>query len=93
MDMLGSGPISSPLVMAVVKIQGIDPERNCLSQEFAQYEVGFNQLCSTSFKNGRLAAFHFRVVTYPGGLKNDSDSVPRESLPAVLCLCAGTMRL
>ena len=76
---------------AIVKIQRMDPELNCLSQVFAQYEVSFNQPHSTGFKNGRQAAFHFRVVTYQGGLKNDSDSVPRESFPPVMCLCAGVM--
>lgn len=27
-------------------------------------------------------------MTYLGGLKNESDSIPRESFPAALCLCA-----
>lgn len=74
-----------------VKIQRMDPELNGLSQVFTQYETSFNQPYSTSIKHRRLAAFHFRVLTYLGGLKNDSDSAPRESLPAVMCLCAGIM--
>ena len=91
LNMLGSVPVSGVVVTVIVKIQRMDPELNCLSQVFAQYEVSFNQPCSTSFKNGRLAAFHFRVVTCLGGLKNDSDNVPRESFPAVMCQCAGIM--
>lgn len=64
LNVLGSIPISRVVVMTVVKIQRMDPELNCLSQVFAQYEIGFNQPYSSSFKNGRLAAFYFRVVTY-----------------------------
>lgn len=91
MNMLGSVPISGVGAMAIVKIPRVDPELNYLSQVFAQYEFSFNQPYATGFKNRRLAAFHFRVVTYLGGLKNDPDSVPRESFPAVMCLCAGIM--
>lgn len=36
----------------------------------AQHEVSFNQPSPTGFQRGRLAAFHFRGVTYLGGLKN-----------------------
>lgn len=64
LNILGSVPISGVVVIAVVKIQRMDPELNCLSQVFAQYEISFNQLYSSSFKNRRLAAFYFRVVTY-----------------------------
>lgn len=76
---------------AIVEIQRRDPELNCLSQVFAQYEVSLISPIPLASKNGRLAAFHFRVVTYLGGLKSVSDSVPRESFPAVTCLCAGLM--
>lgn len=88
--MLGSVPVRGG-GETIVKIQMRDPELNSLSQIFAQYEVSFNQSSSTGFKNGRLAAFHFRVVIYLGDLKSDSDSVSRESFPAVTCLCTGVM--
>lgn len=51
---------------------------------FAQYEVSFNQPSSMGFQRVRLAAFNFRGVTYLGGLKNATDSSPRESFPAAL---------
>lgn len=71
MNMRGSAPVLGVVVAAVVKLQRMDPELNCLSQVFAQYEIGFNQPYSTGFRNESLAAFHFRVVTYLGGLKNE----------------------
>lgn len=58
---------------------------------FAQYGVSFNQPSSAGFQRGRLAAFHFKVVTYLGGLKNDSDSIPREAFAAAPGLCADLM--
>lgn len=75
--------------MAVASIQKMDPELNCLSQYLLSLKSALISPLPLASKGGDWQLF--KVVTYLGGLKKDSDSIPREAFPAALGLCAVLM--